>query len=72
MKCEDCKKEKATITFSDEPESALIRGYGSLEICRRCYIKRIEKGLKKVQENLIKQKELLSKEDALKQDGELE
>ena len=64
MKCEDCKKREANITFSYEPMSAVIRGYGSTEICRRCYIKRIENELLKIQENLIHQKKLLKEEDA--------
>jgi len=59
MKCEDCKKREYKVTFSYEPMSALIRGYGSIKLCRRCYIKRIEKELKKINENLIEQKRLL-------------
>lgn len=61
MKCEDCKKRKAVVEYSDEPIFALSHGWGVTSICRQCYIKRIEKGMKSLQENLEKQKELLKK-----------
>ncbi len=63
MKCEECKKRKAIITFSREPMSALIRGYGKIEICRHCYVEIIEKELISIEDNLKEQKKLLKKEE---------
>jgi hypothetical protein len=57
--CEDCKKRKAIIEFSNEPFLAISHGWGITYLCRECYIKRVEKHLKDVQENLGKQKLLL-------------
>ncbi len=63
MKCEKCKKRKGILKFSKEPMSALIRGYGSIQICRPCYIEIIEKELICIQDNLKEQKMILEEED---------
>jgi len=63
MKCEECGKMKSVIQFSTEPLLALTHGFNVDNICRQCYIKRIEKGLKEIKENLKKQKALLKKDN---------
>lgn len=61
MKCEDCKEREGMVEFC---ESVLDYTHGfKTKICRQCYIKRIEAGLKGVQANLKKQKGLLAKEE---------
>jgi len=60
--CKDCKKRKAIIEFSDNPYLTLTHGYGGINICRQCYIKRIEDGIEDCQNNLQKQKKLLKAE----------
>lgn len=62
MKCKHCKIRKGIMDFSLEPMSAITRGYGSVRICRVCYIKIIEDELKRINLNLIRQKKLLNKE----------
>ncbi len=62
MKCEDCGKKEGIITFSYEPLSSITRGYGSVKICRACYIKRIEDELERIKDNLKEEKKLLKKE----------
>jgi len=42
MKCEDCKKRKAIISFSNEPMLSITHGWGMKQICRQCFIKRIQ------------------------------
>ena len=59
MKCEDCKKRKAIIMFSEEPLLSLTHGLAVKNICRQCYIKRIENEIKLFKENLKKQKNLI-------------
>ena len=58
--CKDCKKRKAVVKYSDEPVFAMTHGWGVTNICRQCYIKRIEDGIKQSKENLNKQKRLLN------------
>ena len=62
MKCEDCKKRKAVLTYADEPFMAITHGWGKVELCRQCVIKRIENHIKDCKENLKEQKKLLHKE----------
>ncbi len=62
MRCEKCKKEESTLTFSREPHSALIRRYGSIRICRGCYIKMIKRELIDINANLREQEKLFAKE----------
>ena len=52
MKCEDCKKRKATIKFSNEPMLALTHGWGTIDICKPCYIIRIENHVKECKQQL--------------------
>ena len=57
MKCVDCKKRKGIVNFCN---SVLGHTHGfGIQICRQCYIKRIEKGIKNSQKNLKEQKKLL-------------
>lgn len=62
MICEVCKKREAVITYSDEPMMAISHGWGKQEICRECYIKKIEEEIKDCKENLKEQRKLLLKE----------
>lgn len=59
--CEDCKKNKSVIKYSDEPFMALTHGWGIIYICRPCFIKRIEKHIENCQKQLKEQKELFKK-----------
>lgn len=60
MKCENCKKRKGIIDFT---ESMLDFTHGFItKLCRECYIEIIEERKKDIDENLIEQKELLEKE----------
>ena len=61
--CEVCKKREAKVEYASEPTFALTHGFWGQNICRKCYIEIIEKGLKNIKENLKKQKELLDKEN---------
>ena len=63
MKCVDCKKKKGIIQFSSEPIYAVTHGFKGIFICRRCYIKRIEEELKKINKNLKSQKTMLAFEE---------
>lgn len=63
LKCEDCGEREGIINFSDNPFMSLTHGWASKNICRQCYIKRIEKGLKDTKDNLEEQKKLLKKEN---------
>jgi hypothetical protein len=58
--CKDCGKREYKITFSEEPTYSLTHGYGGIQLCRQCYINRIEEAIKSIQENLENQKKLLS------------
>jgi len=60
MKCQDCEKRKGIIKFSEEPVFAMTHGFGTMVICRQCYIKRIESELRRIRKNLKHQKELLN------------
>jgi len=62
IKCEDCKKEIAKIKFSSDPLMSLTHGWGMINLCRACYIKRIKKQIKICQDNLNYQLKLLKKE----------
>ena len=63
--CEECSLREATIPFAREPTFALTHGFGIKNICRPCFIKKIEEELERIKENLKKQKELLNKENDL-------
>ena len=63
MKCQKCGRREAKIQYAEEPIFALTRGFGSKWLCRKCYIKIIEKHLIEVQKNLKEQKQLLKKEN---------
>lgn len=62
MKCEECGKREAVVSFSSEPMYAITHGYDLKEICRHCYIEIIEQSLNEVKNNLKKQKRLLKNE----------
>lgn len=62
MKCEVCKKRKAKIKYSDEPTLALTHGFGTLNLCRECFIKKIEKHIENCKKQLKEQKKLLKQE----------
>lgn len=60
-KCSDCKEREGIVKFC---EGALAHSHGfTRNICRQCYIKRIEAGVKQAQDNLKKQKRLLAMEN---------
>ncbi len=52
MKCADCKKREAILKFSKEPSYALSHGFGIINLCRPCYIVRLEKILEEIQKNI--------------------
>ena len=57
MKCEtEGCNHKATTTWSDNPYLVWTHVGDSENLCQCCVVKRIEDGLKDVQENLKKQK----------------
>jgi len=58
--CEKCKKRESKVIFCNDT-LAFAHGFQQ-NLCRECYIEKIEKELKGIQENLIKQKKLLIKE----------
>jgi len=58
-KCEICKKRKAVITYSNEPMLAITHGWGKQEICRQCFIEKIEKHIIDCKKQLKEQQELL-------------
>ncbi len=60
--CEECLLREAKVEFAREPMFALTHGYGVKNICRHCYIEKIEKELEIINKNLKKQQELLEKE----------
>ena len=60
--CHDCGKKEYKIRFAEEPVFALTHGFGTILLCRQCYINRIEEGIKVMQANLEKEKKLLVKE----------
>ena len=62
--CNDCKKSKADITFSDSVMS-FTHGFVTY-LCRPCYIKRIKKELVSVKKNLAEQTKLLKKDNERK------
>jgi hypothetical protein len=58
--CEDCKKRESKVIFCN---SVLDFSHGfQINLCRECFIEKIEKELKAIQSNLILQKKLLIKE----------
>ncbi|KKN17015.1 hypothetical protein LCGC14_0970230 [marine sediment metagenome] len=60
MKCVECKKRKAIIEFS---KGYLDWSHGFIKkICRECYIEMIEKELKRIKDNLKKEKSILKTE----------
>jgi len=65
MKCNICKEREGILKFTDSMMS-FTHGFTQM-ICRQCYIEIIEKELKKINANLIKQKKILRSE--LNQDG---
>jgi len=60
--CEDCKKNKAVLQYSDEPLLTLTHGWGGRWICRPCFIKRIEKHIVDCRKQLKEEKAKLRKE----------
>jgi len=60
--CEDCKKEIAKVNFSNNPLMSLTHGWSTINLCRVCYIERIERNMKDCQDNLNDQLKLLKKE----------
>jgi len=62
IRCEDCKKREAVLTFSNEPMFAMTHGWGKIEICRQCLIKRIVEHIEQCKRQLKKEKRLLKKE----------
>lgn len=60
--CHDCGKKEYKIKFAEEPIFALTHGFGTVFLCRQCYINRIETEIKVIQKNLEKEKKLLAKE----------
>jgi len=62
-KCNDCKKRKGIIEFSDNPYMALTHGWKTIMICRKCYIKRIEEHLTDIKKHLLNQKKYLMVEE---------
>jgi hypothetical protein len=60
--CSDCKKRKAKITYSSEPIMALTHGWGKIEICRQCFIKRIKTHIEECNKQLRDEIRLLEKE----------
>lgn len=60
-KCKDCKEREGIVDFCEGGAIGYTHGF-KIKICRQCYIKRIEVGLKDVQNNLKKQKKLLAEE----------
>jgi len=60
-KCTICKKREGILDYT-ESTTDFIHGF-IIKMCRQCYIEKIEKGLKEMQDNLIKQKKLLKKEE---------
>jgi len=61
--CESCLTREAIIEFAREPTFALTHGFGVQNICRPCFIEKIEDELVKIKENLKIQKDLLEKEE---------
>ena len=60
MKCLDCKKRKAILKYAD---SVMDSAHGFvIDLCRQCYIKRVEKYLENCKKNLKEQKKLLKEE----------
>ena len=57
MKCEICKKNKATIDFSPEPMLSLTHGWGSQHICERCLMIKNLDMAKRCVEDCIKRME---------------
>jgi ribosomal protein L40E len=63
MKCQICKKREANLTYSAEPLFALSHGWGKQEICRQCFIAKIEKHITECQKQLKEEKLILKKEE---------
>lgn len=61
--CGECGLREANIEFSREPTLSLSHGFGIQNICRQCYIEKIEKELGIINENLKEQKKLLKEEE---------
>ncbi len=61
--CEGCLVREAKVEFAREPTFALTHGFGIQNICRQCFIEKIEDEIEKINENLKKQKDLLEKEE---------
>lgn len=62
VKCEDCKKRKAVLTYSSEPFLTISHGWGGTELCRQCFIARINRHIVDCKKQLKEQLELLEKE----------
>lgn len=58
-KCKDCQKRKARVRYSDEPIYALTHGFGITNICRQCYIARMQSALKGLKKGIKEQRELI-------------
>lgn len=63
MKCQICKKREAKLTYALEPFLAFSHGWGKQEICRQCYITKIEYHIIDCQKQLKEEKLILKKED---------
>ena len=63
MKCEDCGKREANIKFSNEPFLAMSHGWGIINICRQCLIKRVERHIKDCMKQLKEEKAKLKNEN---------
>lgn len=61
IKCEDCKEREGIVEFC-ESITDYTHGFKK-NICRQCYIKRIETKLKDINQNLKEQKKLLAEEN---------
>ena len=61
--CEECGLREAKVEFAREPTFALTHGFGNQNICRYCYIDKIEKELGIINKNLSVQRGLLKKEE---------
>ena len=60
-KCTICKKREGILDYT-ESTTDFIHGFIT-KMCRQCYIKKIKKGLKEMQDNLVKQMKLLKEEE---------
>jgi len=62
VKCEICKRREAVITYADEPFMAISHGFGKQEICRECFIYKIENHIEDCKKQIKLEKDLLLKE----------